>query len=361
MPQGYAMNGGNGPQSYAQNSSYQRGAVDVAKELIKEEIDKELDVKQLSSTSVHPFRIADFGCSTGPNTFVAMKVIREALEEKLRKEGLASEVPEFQVFFNDHISNDFNTLFASLPPERHYLAAGVPGDFHKVLLPKASLHFAHSSCSLHWLSDVPKEVTDNTSPAWNKGKIHHGGAKKKVLEVYASQFANDLESFLNARAHELVDGGLMALVIPAVPDAIRESQTTIVTEKEFEVLGSCLMDLAKKGLVDELKVNMFNLPLYLPSPNEIKTLMKANEHLNVQRMEILSIPGKHVVFSNPSGIALYLRAALEGLLEKQFGSDIMDELFELFTQKLAESSSLFNPENQDMVVIFVLLKRKLRT
>ncbi|XP_027076927.1 loganic acid O-methyltransferase-like [Coffea arabica] len=290
-----------------------------------------------------------------------MKVIREALEEKVRKEGLTSEVPEFQVFFNDHISNDFNTLFASLPPERHYLAAGVPGDFHKVLLPKTSLHFAHSSCALHWLSDVPKEVTDNTSPAWNKGKIHHGGAKKKVLEVYASQFAKDLESFLNARAHELVDGGLMALVIPAVPDAIRESQTTIVTEKEFEVLGSCLMDLAKKGLVDELKVDMFNLPLYLPSPNEIKTLMKANEHLNVQRMEILSIPGKHVVFSNPSGIALYLRAALEGLLEKQFGSDIMDELFELFTQKLAESSSLFNPENQDVVVIFVLLKRKKRT
>ncbi|XP_027177833.1 probable S-adenosylmethionine-dependent methyltransferase At5g37990 [Coffea eugenioides] len=361
MPQVYAMNGGNGPQSYNQNSSFQRGAVDVAKELIKEEIDKELDVKQLSSTSVHPFRIADFGCSTGPNTFVAMKVIREALEEKLRKEGLASELLEFQVFFNDHISNDFNTLFASLPPERHYLAAGVPGDFHKVLLPKASLHFAHSSCSLHWLSDVPKEVTDNTSPAWNKGKIHHGGAKKKVLEAYASQFAKDLESFLNARAHELVDGGLMALVIPAVPDAIRESQTTIVTEKEFEVLGSCLMDLAKKGLVDELKVDMLNLPLYLPSPNEIKTLMKANEHLNVQRLEILSIPGKHVVFSNPSGNALYLRAALEGLLEKQFGSDIMDELFELFTQKLAESSSLFNPENQDLVVIFVLLKRKLRT
>nr|XP_027073134.1 farnesoic acid carboxyl-O-methyltransferase-like [Coffea arabica] len=145
MPQVYAMNGGNGPQSYNQNSSFQRGAVEVAKELINEEIDKELDVKHLSSTSVHPFRIADFGCSTGPNTFVAMKVIREALEEKLRKEGLASEVPEFQVFFNDHISNDFNTLFASLPQERHYLAAGVPGDFHKVLLPKASLHSAHSS------------------------------------------------------------------------------------------------------------------------------------------------------------------------------------------------------------------------
>ena len=116
-----------------------------------------------------------------------------------------------------------------------------------------------------------------------------------------------------------------------------------------------------QGLVDELKVDMFNLPLYFPFLNEIKTLMKANEHLNVQRMEILSIPGKHEFLSNPCAIALHLRVALEGLLEKQFGSDIMDELFELFTQKLAESSSLFNPENQDVVVIFVLLKRKMRT
>lgn len=225
----------------------QRGAIDVAKEIIKEEIDKKMDVKQLSPTSTHPFRIADFGCSTGQNTFVAMQIIVEALEEKFRKEGLTSDFLECQVFFNDHVSNDFNTLFSSLPPERRYFAAGVPGSFHKVLFPKASLHLAYSSCALNWISEVPKEVTDNMSPGWNKGKIHHGGARKEVLDAYASQFAKDMESFLNARAHELVDGGLMALLVPAVPNAVRETQTTtIVTEVEFELLGSCLMDMAKK-------------------------------------------------------------------------------------------------------------------
>nr|XP_027095836.1 probable S-adenosylmethionine-dependent methyltransferase At5g38780 isoform X1 [Coffea arabica] len=358
MSEACAMKGGDGPQSYAQNSSYQRGATEVAKEIIREEIDKKLDIKQLSSTSMDPFCIADFGCSTGPNTFVAMQIIIEAIEDRFKKEGLT---PEFQVFFNDLVSNDFNTLFASLPPERHYCAAGVPGSFHSVMFPKASLHFAYSSYSLHWLSKVPKEVTDNTSPAWNKGKIHHGGAKREVLDAYASQFAKDLDSFLNARAHELVDGGLMALLIPAAPDAIRESHTSTITEVECEVLGSCLMDLAKKGVVDEVKVHMFNLPVYFTFPNEVKALLKANENMDVQRMEILNIPGKQELFPNPTANVLYLRAVLQGVVEKHFGSGIVDELFELYGRKVADSSFFFDPENQDLIVIFVLLRRKMRT
>lgn len=116
-----------------------------------------------------------------------------------------------------------------------------------------------------------------------------------------------------------------------------------------------------QGLVDEVKVDFFNLPIYFTFPNQLQALLKRNEHLNIERMEMLNIPGKHVLFPNPRAIALYLRAAFEGLLEKQFGSVIMDELFDRYAQKLEESSFLFNPENQDMIVIFVLLKRKMRT
>nr|POE71627.1 isoform 2 of probable s-adenosylmethionine-dependent methyltransferase at5g38100 [Quercus suber] len=31
------------------------------------------------------------------------------------------------------VSNDFNTLFKSLPPNRQYFAVGVPGSFHGIL------------------------------------------------------------------------------------------------------------------------------------------------------------------------------------------------------------------------------------
>ncbi|KAL0446240.1 UNVERIFIED_CONTAM: Loganic acid O-methyltransferase [Sesamum latifolium] len=175
----YVMNGGEGPNSYAQNSSYQGGVVDAAKPTLEAEISKRLDVKNHSST----FRIADFGCSTGHNSFAAMQIITEAIKRKFETDRQTSHTPDFQVFFNDNVTNDFNTLFSSLPPERLYYATGVPGSFHGRLLPKASLHFGYSSCSLHWLSKVPKEVADNTSPAWNRGKIHCFGARREVLEA----------------------------------------------------------------------------------------------------------------------------------------------------------------------------------
>ena len=49
-------------------------------------------------------------------------------------------------------------------------------------------------------------------------------------------------SFLNARAQELVCGGLMALVIPGVPDITSFEMTAGF---RFEILESCLLDMIK--------------------------------------------------------------------------------------------------------------------
>ena len=91
----------------------QRVAASTADAKIAEEITEKLDIKNLSSTS-NTLRIADLGCSVGPNTFAAMHNVIEAMKHKYQIQGPASKLPEFQVFYNDHASNDFNTLFASL-------------------------------------------------------------------------------------------------------------------------------------------------------------------------------------------------------------------------------------------------------
>ncbi|XP_047968739.1 loganic acid O-methyltransferase-like [Salvia hispanica] len=178
----FSMNGGDGPLSYDKNSSYQRGILEASKAIIEEEIATKLEF------STNSFCIVDFGCSTGNNSFPAMHAIIEAIKRKYESTDL--KTPEFHVYFNDVVSNDFNTLFRSLPPDRSYEVAAVPGDFHGSLLPPSSVHFAYSSWAVHWLSEVPKAAEGLKSPP------RSGGEMEEVYEAYLGQFEKDLESFL---------------------------------------------------------------------------------------------------------------------------------------------------------------------
>ncbi|CBI26814.3 hypothetical protein VitviT2T_000493 [Vitis vinifera] len=161
MQESFPMTGGDGSYSYANNSYFQRQCANASKSMIEEAIAEKLDVQALSTKT---FCLADLGCSVGPNTFVAMQHIVGAVERRYLALGLKSHITEFQVFFNDHAANDFNTLFASLPTERRYFACGVPGSFHGRLFPESSIHFMYSSNALHWLSRMPDEILDKNSP-----------------------------------------------------------------------------------------------------------------------------------------------------------------------------------------------------
>lgn len=221
----------------------QRNAIVAAKELIKEAVFDKLDIEIFSPTNT--FRVTDLGCSVGPNTFLAVQNILEAVEHKCRTQGHNSDqVPEFQVFFSDQAGNDFNELFQSLPPDRNYYAMGVPGSFYSRLFPKACLHFVYSSFSLQCLSKVPEQVVDRSSPAWNKGRIHYSNSAHEVVEAYATQYAKDMECFLSARAQEIVGGGLVAFVVPGRADGTPHAQNFY--NMSLDLFGSCLMDMANK-------------------------------------------------------------------------------------------------------------------
>jgi hypothetical protein len=270
------MKGGDGPYSYTHNSSFQvrtslffllflfllnaidttliydfilqRQGVETAKALINEDIAEKLDINELissSSSSSKLFSIADLGCSVGPNTIIVVENIMDSVKLKYQSFGPNNQgALEFQVFFNDLPSNDFNELFKSLPSsDRQYFAAGVPGRFQGRLFPKASLHFVHCSYALHWLSKIPKELVDKTSPAWNKGRICFTNASNYVREAYSTQFGKDMESFLNARAQELVCGGLMALIILCLPEVISGKCLALGLN---DLLEACLNEMVEE-------------------------------------------------------------------------------------------------------------------
>lgn len=109
--------------------------------------------------------IADLGCSSGPNTLLAVSELMRAVDGA-RKKLRRNQSPEFHIYLNDLPGNDFNAIFRSLP---QYLEGfkeemgkgfgpcffnGVPGSFYGRLFPTNALHFVHSSYSLMWLSQV---------------------------------------------------------------------------------------------------------------------------------------------------------------------------------------------------------------
>ncbi|XP_047968956.1 loganic acid O-methyltransferase-like [Salvia hispanica] len=332
------MNGGDGYHSYVKNSSYQRGILETSNAIIEEEIAKKLDI----STST--FCIADFGCSTGSNSFPAMHTIIEAVKQKYESSDL--KTPEFYVCFNDSVSNDFNTLFNSLPSDRSYEASTVPGDFHLRLLPPSSVHFAYSSWALQWLSEVPKAAEGLKSSIWS------GGEGKEVYAAYLGQFERDMESFLKSRAVEMVKDGIVALLIPALP-AYWDPQKEFTIGTLADLLRSSLLDMAKKGRLCKAKSETFNFPCYIPTSEELIPILQKNNSFSIERMEIL----KTRTLLTVDGHVAALRAVKQNILTHEFGDKIIDETFNLLKKKLQSSHAYANASNDRTIVVVVILKR----
>ncbi|PON71871.1 SAM dependent carboxyl methyltransferase [Parasponia andersonii] len=296
-------------------------------------------------SSSNTFRAADLGCATGPNILLAVQNMIDAVKH-------SHELPEFQVFFNDQTSNDFNLLFTSLPPERRYFAAGVPGSFRSQLFPRASLHFVHSSYAIQILSTLPKEAVDKSSPAWNKGRIHYSNSAPEAVDAYEAQFAVDMKSFLEPRAEEIVHDGLMAFIVPGHPTGTPHSEAFF--NKTLEILGSCLVDMANMGKISYEKVDLFNLPAYLASPHEMEAAVKQNGSFSVEIMEYL-----HQEKQQPEALASTKRAGFEGILKEHFGfgEETLGRLYHLVCKKFGQQSSTFLESSGDAMNLFVFLKR----
>ncbi|KDP22677.1 hypothetical protein JCGZ_02519 [Jatropha curcas] len=449
------MVGGDGPNSYAQNSSYQKEGADAAKELMCEGIKKNLDFENPNFDKLTTFTVADLGCSTGPNTFFAVKYIIEAVNHKYHTQLQNPPPLEFQVLFNDQTDNDFNTLFKSLSSYQNYFAAGVPVAFFQnppsiLLIPftpctgylkflmfqtpagllyqflgdslrdmaklgviseekvdnfnlplyysspkeleeiiKGNGHFSienlhvsdrqvkydpetsvkfsvgenYSWCcmgtghyldaiyrfgsdvidvvvswtkslcieisqghipnhvddiksgpveqgdkylsswsvldigtgnglllqelakqgfacsSVHWLSKIPREILE--APALNKESIYCSRLVKEVTQAYSNQFKNDMNKFLNARADEIVGGGLMAILIVGHPNG-----DNLVLQNSRVPSINVTFDVLSVGVINEEKVESFNLPVY-DATSELEEIINRNGHFSIKSLEIM--------------------------------------------------------------------------
>ncbi|KAI3989224.1 hypothetical protein MKX01_033260 [Papaver californicum] len=196
--------------------------MDMTKPIIEEAM---LDLISKNSAA-SPFNnneclnIADMGCSSGPNALLVVSYIVDIIYSKYI--GTWDNVhgdrspnhPKMLVFLNDLPCNDFTTIFKSSgtddePQHQPCFVAGIPGSFYARLFPDDTLHFVHSSYSLHWLSKIPQGIEK-----CNKGNIYMAeSGPPYVVDTYMKQFNADFRIFLKCRSKEVIKGGRMVLTI----------------------------------------------------------------------------------------------------------------------------------------------------
>ncbi|XP_010528477.1 PREDICTED: probable S-adenosylmethionine-dependent methyltransferase At5g37990 [Tarenaya hassleriana] len=356
LPQPNPMCGGDGPHSYARNSSYQKAVIDCAKTKIKEVILEKLDLAHMC-LDLNTFKIADFGCSVGPNTFDVVQTIVETVKRRYEQQNIreAQKHLEFHVFFNDQSNNDFNTLFKNrfLSVCKPYFIAGVPGSFYDRVLPRNTINIGHTSYTLHWLSKIPKEVCNINSLGRNKHNISCSNLVEEMSKAYKSQFEKDMGDFLGARAEELVSEGFMIMSGMCLPDGVPMVRTW--KGVAIDTMRDCLIDMANSRILNKERVESFSLPLYFPHMSELEEVIKQNECFSIEVLERMIHPMEDLPLTNDF-IASTYRAIFHGLIEEFFGDGVVDELFDRFAKRLETHPIDFQTCVKD-IQYFVLLKR----
>ncbi|KAL8118055.1 S-adenosyl-L-methionine:benzoic acid/salicylic acid carboxyl methyltransferase 3-like [Apium graveolens] len=347
------MKGGTGDSSYASNSLVGNKVISRTRPVIEEA------VSDLCRNATLPEKlcIADLGCASGPNAFLAVLGIMKAMD-KIREEG-GFQSPEFQVYLNDLPGNDFNTLFRALPQFQDSLKeqlglgfgpcffTGVPGSFYRRLFLSKTLHFVHSSYCLQWLSQVP-ELEDI-----NKGNVYIAiTSPPGVIRAYQQQFQKDFSAFLKCRSEEMVTGGCMVLTILGRKS---DDPTTKECCQIWELLSMALRDMVSQELTEEKKLDEFNIPHYNPSPGEVKEVVEAEGSFSIDRLDASQVNWN--VYENDSAynITKCIRSVVESLLVNQFGHAVMDRLFQRYREIIDDTIS--KETTQFFSVIVTLTKR----
>eukprot|EP01018_Ginkgo_biloba_P008718 Gb_40376 [translate_table: standard] len=325
------MKGGDGDCSYTRNSSVQGSLFRSAQPLMEECIAK-MRILGKSET----FRIADLGCSSTHNSLDAVETIGKAVEELYGKENVCP--PEFHVFFNDLPSNDFNLLswIVSWPP------------FSKEEPPLrpffSGIALAFTGERRLKYDQVPEKVQDKCSEAWNKGQAFMSReGNRAVAEAYVEQFKHDLSAFLNARGEEMIEGGRVFVLIPG-------RVSCDPAEKQGNMIAICgdaftaaFRQLIQEGLIEEDKLDSFNLPLYTPSMDEIKAVVEAQGSFRVEKLQLLDarINGGDGALLNKDvfgrEFSKGVRSVYESICEAHIGAQLIEELFDRVAKIAAQN------------------------
>ncbi|KAL5207193.1 hypothetical protein ABZP36_031628 [Zizania latifolia] len=169
-----------------------------------------------------------------------------------------------------------------------------------------------------------------------------------VVRQYQKLFEKDFSTFLELCSNELVSGGQMLLTFLGrkSEDVFDGDQNTI-----HDLIAQALRSLVVEGLVEKEKLDSFNIPTYMPSVHELKTVIMQNSKLVINQIHLSESnwdpydDSEGDVVANPveSGlnVANSLRAVLGALLASHFGETVQDILFSRLTESQGSAEWIY--------------------
>ncbi|XP_022564440.2 salicylate/benzoate carboxyl methyltransferase-like [Brassica napus] len=360
-----SMKEGNGEHSYDTNSHYQRSVFSEIEHVVVESI-----IEMLMNLDYPEYiKVTDLGCSSGRNTLFAMSEIVNTIIQSYHQKGRPN-APEIECCLNDLPHNDFNTTFKLVPSFLEKLkmevkgkcfVSGVPNSFYSRLFPSMSLHLAHSSFSLHWLSRVPDGLENNNT------SIHiNDTSPPDVYKSYLNQFKNDFSLFLRMRSEEIVPNGQMVLTFVGrkVSDPLSKNCFQV-----WSLLSDCILDLVSEGIIKESGMHSFSMPFYNPNEEEVREVVINEGSFKINKIETHDHIVPYKIEKDEEELSLELmeagkeratgiRCITEPLLVAHFGETVIDQVFDKYAQYMAKYLSVSSRRpNMTLNICFSLTRK----
>ena len=243
-------------------STHTQGAKDVidnARDLACEAIAK-MDIEGCGE----PFHIADYGAADGGTSIDFHRATIAVLRERAPRRAVC-------VTYTDLPRNDYSALFTTAHGGRPGVTSyrdehdgifvyAAATSFFEPIFPPGTIDFGFSATAMHWLSALPRPVSDH---------IHMVGARGEEREALRARARADWQEILLARASELKPGGLLMTVTPALAEDGRHMGNTGGANM-FDVMNRLWRALADDGTITASEYRRTTIPQFYRTPVEFR-------------------------------------------------------------------------------------------
>ncbi|CDP16802.1 unnamed protein product [Coffea canephora] len=159
----------------------------------------------------------------------------------------------------------------------------------------------------------------------------------------------------------MVSGGHLFL-------SLQSSNDDPLAYNYLDLLGMTMNDMVSEGLIEEIALDTFNIPHFLPSLEELRTTIQKNRAFKVRYLDTIQLRlsdaeaadcGKDYVFDiiiSSKYMAGNLRAVYEPLIQAHFGDGIINDLFSKLATKISQYHGKINDSDRCRTCAIIINK-----